>query len=134
VACHSFRQHQRLLKSVDFQRVFDDVQIKAGSSQLLILARFRGATLPARLGLIIPKKHLRLSVQRNEVKRVIRESFRAHQLSLSGLDLLVLARAGIVSADKKQQRAIINKSWVRITEKKKGLGDKLNALNGELHS
>lgn len=90
--------------------------------------------MPARLGLIIPKKHLRLSVQRNEVKRVIRESFRAHQHSLSGLDLLVLARAGIVSQNKKQQRAIINKSWLRITEKKKNLAGKLNALNGELYS
>ena len=134
MAHHSFRQHQRLLKSVDFQRVFDDVQLKAGSSQLLVLARFRGEMLPARLGLIIPKKHLRLSVQRNEVKRVIRESFRMHQHSLSGLDLLVLARAGIVSLNKKQQRAIVNKSWLRITEKKKSFGGQLNALNGELQS
>jgi ribonuclease P protein component len=43
----------------------------------------------ARLGLIVPKRHLPRAVDRNRVKRVLREWFRHHQASLEGRDLLV---------------------------------------------
>lgn len=36
----------------------------------------------AKLGFIIPKRLVRLSVRRNTIKRVLRESFRQHQHSL----------------------------------------------------
>lgn len=38
----------------------------------------------------IAKKHCRLAVGRNRLKRVIRESFRQHRLQLAGLDIVVI--------------------------------------------
>jgi ribonuclease P protein component len=47
----------------------------------------------ARLGLIVPKRHLSLAVDRNRVKRMIREWFRHRQSSLEGRDVLVRVTA-----------------------------------------
>jgi ribonuclease P protein component len=43
----------------------------------------------ARLGLIVPKRHVPRAVDRNRVKRLIREWFRHNQGLVSGRDLLV---------------------------------------------
>ena len=53
-----------------------------------------------RLGLVISKKNVKRAVQRNRLKRQIRERFRQFpqqagaELSLGGLDIIVLARKG----------------------------------------
>ena len=52
--------------------------------------QLRGNGLPiARLGLIVPKRHLPRAVDRNRVKRVLREWFRCRQDILRGQDVLV---------------------------------------------
>lgn len=65
----------------------------------------------ARLGLAAAKRHLRRAVDRNRFKRIMRESFRAHQDELAGLDLVVLARRDAVRADRRQLRASIDRQW-----------------------
>lgn len=47
----------------------------------------------ARLGLAIARKHIKTAVGRNRIKRLVRESFRAHQEMVSGLDIVVTLRA-----------------------------------------
>ena len=46
----------------------------------------------ARLGIIASKKLLPDAVDRNRVKRIIRETFRQHNIKLCKLDLVVLVR------------------------------------------
>jgi ribonuclease P protein component len=46
----------------------------------------------ARLGMIVGKKTLSGSTDRNRVKRIIREAFRQHNIKLSKLDLVVMMR------------------------------------------
>lgn len=48
-----------------------------------------------RLGIIVGKKHVPLSVERNRLKRLIREAFRTILNPELGIDLLVLVRPGI---------------------------------------
>ncbi len=48
-----------------------------------------------RLGLVIGKESVKLSVERNRLKRLIRDSFRLHQELLAGLDIVVVARKGL---------------------------------------
>jgi len=48
----------------------------------------------ARLGLAISRKNCRLAVERNRLKRIIRESFRTHRAALGGLDIVVMNRQG----------------------------------------
>ncbi|ANO52868.1 ribonuclease P protein component [Woeseia oceani] len=42
----------------------------------------------------IAKKNCPKAVARNRLKRIIRESFRMHQASLAGVDIIVLNRPG----------------------------------------
>lgn len=48
--------------------------------------------LHARLGVIVAKRVMKRAVDRNRVRRLIRESFRHHQETLGGLDIVVLVR------------------------------------------
>lgn len=58
-----------------------------------------------RLGLAVSKKHSRLAVSRNRIKRIVRESFRQHRSELKGLDIVVLNQAG---TDKASNRALFD--------------------------
>jgi len=46
----------------------------------------------ARLGIVAPKKILPSAVDRNRVKRIIRETFRQHKVKFNGLDLVVMVK------------------------------------------
>jgi ribonuclease P protein component len=46
----------------------------------------------ARLGVSVPKRAFRLAVQRNAVKRMVRECFRVNKQLLLGLDIIVVIR------------------------------------------
>ena len=50
---------------------------------------------PARLGILISRKHAALAADRNRIKRCIREAFRQAQHELGALDLLVRPPYGL---------------------------------------
>jgi len=49
----------------------------------------------ARLGLAVPKKHISKSVDRNKLKRIIREAFRLRQKQLEGKDIVVVVKGRV---------------------------------------
>ena len=53
----------------------------------------------ARLGLVIPKRQVRLAVHRNRLKRWIRESFRHHQQQLPAADIVVRVHGAALTHD-----------------------------------
>lgn len=115
-----FQKSLRLLNASDYQSVFNDAQFKASHQHLLILSRSNTASNPdgtPRLGLVIAKKHIRLAVQRNRIKRILRETFRHHQQELAGIDAVVLARRGLDQLDNAQLHKLFNKQWARIIKK-----------------
>jgi ribonuclease P protein component len=69
----------------------------------------------ARLGMSIAARILRRAVDRNRVRRQIRESFRVHQLGLPAIDIVIGARAGVLAADNAQLRAALEKLWLKVT-------------------
>ena len=97
----AFGKTSRLLNARDFKHVFDTARLKVSTPELLFLACPNDSP-HARLGLVIAKKHIRLAVQRNRVKRILRESFRLNQHTVSGLDIVVLARKGLGTLDNPQ--------------------------------
>lgn len=105
-----FGRKLRLLTASDYKAVFDAAEFKVSSAQLLVLAINTGHTDP-RLGLVISKKNIRFAVQRNRVKRLIRESYRKHQLQLYGLDIVVLAKRGLDRLDNSAVTLLTNKLW-----------------------
>jgi ribonuclease P protein component len=117
VADHlSFGKSSRLLNAADYGAVFDDVKWKVSSKEILCLSRNNGLDRP-RLGLVIAKKNIRLAVQRNRVKRIIRESFRLHQHQLPAIDMILLARAGLGEFSNTQLHDEISKIWIRLIKK-----------------
>jgi ribonuclease P protein component len=69
------------------------------------------------VGLVIAKKNVGKAVQRNRIKRLIRQSFRTLKPTLNNLDLVVLARK---DADKLENQAIVdqlNQLWQDLAKK-----------------
>jgi len=110
-----FPKSHRLLKPSDYSKVFDDVALKVPHRNFLILAtpNDRGH---ARIGLIFSKKNLRLAVQRNRIKRQVRETFRLQQ-DLPSLDIIVLGRQGLSQLDNSAVRSSLNDLWRRVKKK-----------------
>ncbi len=50
---------------------------------------------PARLGIVISRRHARLAATRNAIKRYIREAFRLERSHLGPIDLLVRPPFGV---------------------------------------
>jgi len=70
----------------------------------------------ARLGLAVARKATGDAVQRNRVRRVIRETFRLRQHDLPSVDIVVSARAGIRKARNAELRASLNTLWDRVKD------------------
>lgn len=69
--------------------------IRSRSKFFTLLARKTGNTM-ARIGIIVAKRHVKRALDRNRIRRLIRESFRYHQASLTGLDIVVLIKGNIL--------------------------------------
>ncbi len=117
---YGYSKALRLLTPADFKQVFDAAALRVSSKELLILARFNRFDHP-RLGLVIAKKNVRKAVQRNRVKRIIRESFRSGQAALAdggrGIDAIVLARAGLDRLDNNVLHELLDQLWRQLQRK-----------------
>lgn len=71
--------------------MFSHATYRVGNAVVLILALENGLG-HNRLGLVVSKKKVPSAVARNQVKRVIRDSFRKHPCIAQGLDMVVLMR------------------------------------------
>ena len=111
-----FDRSLRLLAAAHFQRVFDGADFKVSNRHLLFLARRNGLDHP-RLGLVIAKKNVRLAVQRNRIKRLIRETFRHRQHNLDALDVVVLVRRGVDQRDNSQLHQELAELWQRLARR-----------------
>lgn len=111
-----FPKDSRLLCSADYGRVFDNVEFRVSTKHFLVLAK-TNQNLGLRLGIIVAKKHVKLSVQRNRVKRLIRESFRTTNHSIENLDMVVLAKQGTGKKNNPDCLAEINSLWKKLSRK-----------------
>lgn len=91
---HDFPKSKRLLTSRDFQNVFQQVAVKAGTAELFLLASPSVGSAGARLGFIIARKQVKKAVDRNRLKRIWREEFRMLHNDYPDLDIIVMTRKG----------------------------------------
>ncbi len=108
-----FGKHQRLLTARDFKAVFDNACFKASHRHLLLLAVPNSLPV-ARLGTVVSKKNAKHAVQRNRIKRLLREQFRLHQQQLLGLDIVALSKPGLWQQDNPAIIALITQQWQRL--------------------
>lgn len=109
-----FGREKRLLTPRQFKAVFDSPSGKVPGRNVLLLARENDLQHP-RLGLVIGKKSVKLSVERNRIKRQIREIFRHHQLELAGWDIVIIARKGLADLDNPELAKQFAKLWKRLS-------------------
>ena len=113
VVSQDFSREKRLLTPRHFKAVFDSPTGKVPGKNLLILARENGLDHP-RLGLVIGKKSVKLAVQRNRLKRLMRDSFRLNQHMLAGLDIVIVARKGLGEVENPELHQHFGKLWKRL--------------------
>lgn len=112
-----FSREKRLLTPRQFKAVFDSPSGKVPGKNVLLLARENQLDHP-RLGLVIGKKSVKLSVERNRLKRQIRESFRLNQDNLVGWDIVVVARKGLGDLQNAELAHQFGKLWKRLARNK----------------
>ena len=85
---------RRITRSRDFERLLREGKRSGASGYTFYFApRSEG---PARLGILVSRRHSSKATQRNAIKRCIREAFRLEQARLEALDILVRPPYGAV--------------------------------------
>lgn len=110
------RQH-RLLSPSEFKPLFDQPQWRASSQHFLLLVSENGLAAP-RLGIVIGKRRVKRAVDRNLLRRLLRESFRHRSVELTGLDVVVLVRADLRHPDKRLISEELGKVWTKLLAKR----------------
>ncbi len=116
MATLGFGKSLRLLTASEYSRVFADTTAKSACPQVLLIASPNNLG-HARLGLVIAKKHVKLAVHRNRLKRLIRESFRLRPSQMPPLDIIVLARKGMAELDNADVSLMLEKQWNRLCKR-----------------
>lgn len=107
-----FSKKSRLVKASEYQRVFKSS--KRFSDRYFLVLAHNNPGNPARLGLAISRKKLPTAVQRNRVKRLVRESFRCHRKELDGKDIVVLAQKGTLHGKNNELVNSLKELWKKI--------------------
>lgn len=114
----SFKRNRRIADAGLFAEVLKSGKKLASGS---LVFKQQPAKLVGQLGLSIAKRHLKRAVDRNRVKRIVREAYRQGPQSLQAIDLVVLlsrAPANIRSATGRRELAAeVSRLLARSVEK-----------------
>ncbi|MFT5396101.1 MAG: ribonuclease P protein component [Gammaproteobacteria bacterium] len=108
-----FRACNRLKRPEEFKLVFSSKQ-RSSDKSFLFLARQNNLN-QARLGLAVPKKHISKSVDRNKLKRIIREGFRLRQKQFEGKDIVVVVKGRVNCKNKSIEPGLIT-HWEKMSK------------------
>lgn len=109
-----FPASRRLRRKIDFDSAYARGR-RLGDRFFAVIASPNEAGA-ARLGLTVATKTAGNSVERNRLRRLIRESFRLRQHELPCLDLVVSARQPARGMHNAQLRASLNGLWDRVVK------------------
>ena len=109
---HGLPRERRLRQSADFKRLYAKGR-RVSQERFTAVVRANDLGAP-RLGLSVAARILRRAVQRNRVRRLIRESFRHHQLALPAVDIVIGLRGPLRDQDREQMRRSLEKLWQKI--------------------
>lgn len=109
---YTFPSSFRLKTKNQFRNIFHDAQRISGDYFLFF---FKANTLGCpRLAIIVSKRSVRNAVDRNRLKRIIKESFRLHQHLISGYDVLIIVSKSIGRINNKELFQCLKKQWLQL--------------------
>ena len=109
-----FPREKRLTRAESFRRVFERGRHRRFQEQGFLLRVRESESHHARIGLAISKRVLKRAVDRNRIKRLVRESFRMHFETLPAVDVIVQVNSGLVSLPNTDILRQLEILWSRI--------------------
>jgi len=109
---YRLKKSNRLLRRNEFDRVINKGK-KFVSPSLIVFVRYRDANegTESRLGIIVTKKNFKRAVDRNRIRRRLKEAFRYLLPEWArAMELVVIARHTIVDRSSDQIRSEIQKT------------------------
>jgi ribonuclease P protein component len=108
-----FPRAARMLVARDF------AELRAKGSRRIASRHFSAEFRPtdrstARLGLAVSRRVSKLAVERNRLKRLVRDSFRRRRAVFEPVDILVIARSSAVAASGTELLADLEALWRRL--------------------
>jgi ribonuclease P protein component len=110
----TFPAHKRLRRKSEFDAAYARGR-RFGNGFFAVTAS-SNEQLGARLGMAVAVRMAGNAIERNRIRRIIRESFRLHQRELPAVDLVVSARPPARGASGAQLQASLAALWKRISE------------------
>ncbi|MFA6921097.1 MAG: ribonuclease P protein component [Gallionella sp.] len=107
---NSFTAAQRIPRSEGYSHCLKSLVISDKYFKLFFVPN---QLQKARLGIVVAKRYMPKSVDRNLAKREIRELFRVHEIKGYSLDIVVMAR-NTVRGDKSECRDALSKLFNRV--------------------
>lgn len=93
--------------------MFEQADLKVHGKGMMALARLNTRGYP-RVGLVVSKKNVKLAVDRNRFKRLVRESVRLRQYRLPSVDIVILAKRGVQDIDNETLYRQLHGMWKRL--------------------
>lgn len=109
MALEKFPKGKRLLTRLDYSRVFSKSK-RIQNRAFTLLIHYNKDISNCKMGLVVSKKVHKTAVQRNRIKRLIRESFRT-QNSLKSAEYVVLAKPGACRNNNTELLTLLNQLW-----------------------
>jgi ribonuclease P protein component len=120
-------QRARICKPAEFEQAYaEGFRLRGGSiggsgdakgrAFLGLVCRPNGLQHP-RLGLAIARKVLPRAVDRNRIKRLVRDDFRHNQDRLPAADLVIYGQPGLKQADAEQIRKTLAEFWLKVIDR-----------------
>jgi len=113
-----FRRHHRILQAGQFNAVF--ANLKRLHGKFFSLHLLVNGVEHHRLGLAVSRKVSKRAVDRNRIKRQVRDAFRHFQVRESAgkekgrkLDMVIVAKPAAAEADAQQLRQELEKMWAK---------------------
>lgn len=110
----AFPRRVRLTNKAQYSRVFNELAKQQNSFSMRIIASPQLTPSLGRVGIIVAKRAIPLAVQRNKIKRLIREWFRHNPTLCKGWDYVVIVKAGSNSLTPQRFREQLSALWLRL--------------------
>jgi ribonuclease P protein component len=120
---YSYPKQLRLLTSRDYNQVFNHSKFKVSGPLGVFIATPNQLDHP-RLGFVIAKKKVKFAVDRNRIKRVMKDCYRLNQHKLPPVDIVFIARPGLGNKENEAINKFSKYAWHKLKDQyKKSLKD-----------